>query len=184
MSWSVPHTFSVGEVVTASTMNTYVTDNIRAIAPLGSYIYLHQAATTVETLINGGWLECNGAAVSRSTYATLFGLVSTSYGAGDGSTTFNVPNLSGRMPVGLGVAGTHHSDVTALGGSEGAAASARRPKHYHTYAKPTNSGDAQGGGGGVLPFNTFSGTLNTSGTAGPLDAPAYLVAGVWGIKFS
>jgi len=39
-----------------------------------------------------GWLLCNGAAVSRSTYATLFAVIGTTYGVGNGSTTFNVPN--------------------------------------------------------------------------------------------
>jgi microcystin-dependent protein len=47
-----------------------------------------------------GWLLCDGSAVSRTTYATLFGVVSTTYGVGDGSTTFNLPNLQGEVPVG------------------------------------------------------------------------------------
>jgi len=47
-----------------------------------------------------GYLLCNGAAVSRSTYAELFAVVSTTYGGGDGSTTFNVPQLQGKMPQG------------------------------------------------------------------------------------
>jgi hypothetical protein len=41
-----------------------------------------------------GWLECNGQAVSRTTYAALFASISTTFGAGDGSTTFNVPNIA------------------------------------------------------------------------------------------
>ena len=47
-----------------------------------------------------GYLLCNGAAVSRSTYADLFAVISTTYGSGDGSTTFNVPQLQGKMPQG------------------------------------------------------------------------------------
>jgi len=47
-----------------------------------------------------GYLLCNGGAVSRSTYADLFAVVSTTYGSGDGSTTFNVPQLQGKMPQG------------------------------------------------------------------------------------
>jgi microcystin-dependent protein len=47
-----------------------------------------------------GYLLCNGGAVSRSTYADLFAVISTTYGAGDGSTTFNVPQLQGKMPQG------------------------------------------------------------------------------------
>jgi microcystin-dependent protein len=49
-----------------------------------------------------GWLLCNGAAVSRTTYDTLFAVISTTYGTGNGSTTFNVPNLENRVPIGSG----------------------------------------------------------------------------------
>jgi len=47
-----------------------------------------------------GFLNCDGSAVSRTTYADLFAVVGTSFGAGDGSTTFNLPNLQGRFPLG------------------------------------------------------------------------------------
>ena len=47
-----------------------------------------------------GFLECDGSAVSRSTYATLFGIIGTTYGSGDGSTTFNVPDLQDNVAVG------------------------------------------------------------------------------------
>ena len=53
-----------------------------------------------KTTAPAGYLLCNGAAVSRTTYADLFGVISTTYGAGDGSTTFNVPQLQGKMPQG------------------------------------------------------------------------------------
>ena len=54
-----------------------------------------------KTTAPAGYLLCNGAAVSRSTYADLFAIVSTTYGSGDGSTTFNVPQLQGKMPQGF-----------------------------------------------------------------------------------
>ena len=50
--------------------------------------------------VPAGFLECNGAAVSRSTYSALFAIVGTTYGAGDGSTTFNTPDLQDNTPVG------------------------------------------------------------------------------------
>ena len=59
--------------------------------PVGSVFNL--ATTTVPT----GFLECNGAAVSRSTYATLFATISTTWGVGDGSSTFNLPDLRGQF---------------------------------------------------------------------------------------
>ena len=47
-----------------------------------------------------GFLECNGQAVSRSTYAALFAIVATTYGSGDGSSTFNLPNLADNVAIG------------------------------------------------------------------------------------
>lgn len=47
-----------------------------------------------------GWLLCQGQAISRTTYAALYALIGTMYGAGNGSTTFNLPDLQGRVPVG------------------------------------------------------------------------------------
>jgi microcystin-dependent protein len=56
------------------------------------------AFSTVPT----GWLECDGSAVSRSTYSALFSAISTTFGTGDGSSTFNLPDLRGRSPIGKG----------------------------------------------------------------------------------
>lgn len=66
-----------------------------------------------------GYLLCNGEAVSRTTYAALFAVIGTTYGAGDGSTTFNLPDLRGRTAIGAG-AGTGLSSRTlaATGGAE------------------------------------------------------------------
>ena len=47
-----------------------------------------------------GFLLCDGSAVSRTTYSTLFGVIGTTFGVGDGSTTFNLPDLRGRVPAG------------------------------------------------------------------------------------
>jgi microcystin-dependent protein len=49
--------------------------------------------------VPSGFLECNGAAVSRSTYAALFAIVSTTYGSGDGASTFNLPDLQDNVAV-------------------------------------------------------------------------------------
>ena len=50
--------------------------------------------------IPSGFLECNGAAVSRSTYSALFAIISTTYGAGDGASTFNLPDLQDNVAMG------------------------------------------------------------------------------------
>ena len=54
------------------------------------------------TTAPSGWLICDGTAVSRTTYADLFAAIGTTYGVGDGSSTFNVPNLKDRFPMGVG----------------------------------------------------------------------------------
>jgi len=62
-----------------------------------------------------GFLLCDGSAVSRTTYATLFGVIGTTYGVGNGSTTFNLPDLRQRFPLGKAVSG----DGSTLGGVGG-----------------------------------------------------------------
>ena len=53
--------------------------------------------TMATTTVPSGYLECDGAAVSRTTYADLFAAIGTTWGAGNGSSTFNVPNLQGEF---------------------------------------------------------------------------------------
>lgn len=66
------------------------------------------------------WLNCDGSAVSRTTYASLFTAIGTTFGVGDGSTTFNIPNLQRRVIVGSGGSGTGTlaNTVGATGGAE------------------------------------------------------------------
>ena len=79
----------------------------RALTPTGA-VLAYAGAT-----IPAGFLLCDGRAVSRTTYAALFGVIGTTYGSGDGTTTFNLPDLRGRVPVGV------DSDAN-LGGVAGA----------------------------------------------------------------
>ncbi len=72
-----------------------------------------------------GWLLCDGSAISRSTYSGLYTVIATNYGSGDGSTTFNVPDLRGRMPMGLDNMGgvsagiVENQEADNLGGTSG-----------------------------------------------------------------
>lgn len=80
------------------------------------------------TVAPEGYLFCDGSAVSRSTYATLYAVIGDTFGAGDGSSTFNVPDLSGRVP--LGVSSTHLLGST--GGSETVTLTEQElPAHVH-----------------------------------------------------
>ena len=114
--------------LSAETMNTLQTNVENAIeevagrivgigaAPIGSIITWTTAAAP------RGWLVCDGSAISRTTYSDLFAVVGTTYGVGDGSTTFNLPDLKGRVPVGYGTGtdGNNKSlDFTPLGSQGG-----------------------------------------------------------------
>lgn len=133
-----------------------------------------------------GWLLCNGAAISRSVYAELFDAIATTYGAGDGATTFNLPDLRDRVPIGAG--GSRAPN--AQGGAETVAlASMQMPSHnhggvtnvenqafnfnfgawtggadrslMHTHGVTNNAGDPWGGSGGSEIAYTFMGAVFT-----------------------
>lgn len=102
-----------------------------------------------------GWLMCYGQAISRTTYATLFNAIGTAFGAGDGSTTFNVPDFRGRVPAGKddmgGTSANRLSSTVAstkLGAVGGAATHtlsvSEMPSHKHSLVDAvTGLGNAQ-----------------------------------------
>jgi microcystin-dependent protein len=75
-----------------------------------------------------GYLLCNGAAVSRTTYAALFAVYGTTFGSGDGATTFNVPDFRDRMPIG---AGSTYSLAATGGAATTTIATTNLPAHNH-----------------------------------------------------
>lgn len=113
-----------------------------------------------------GWLLCDGSAVSRTTYAALFAAIGTTYGSGDGSTTFNVPNYKGRVPVGLDGA---QGEFDALGESGGAKTHTlslgEMPNHSHSIAGSLNWGFAPNPGGQAGSWQAFGngGSHSTNG---------------------
>ena len=80
---------------------------IQALEPIGTIKAMGHST------VPQGYLACDGSAVSRTTYVTLFGLLSTTWGAGDGSTTFNVPDLRGRVLVGSGTSTVTETQAAA-----------------------------------------------------------------------
>ena len=94
--------------------------------------------------IPSGFLECNGAAVSRSTYSALFAIVGTTYGAGNGSTTFNLPDIQDDVVIGKSptkaLASTGGANTVAASGNISGTASSHTlstpeiPSHNHPAA--------------------------------------------------
>ncbi len=79
-----------------------------------------------------GWLICNGAAISRTTYADLFAVIGTTYGVGDGSTTFNLPDLRGVFVRGSGTSGKlTNANGAAFSGVLGTYQNDEFQGHYH-----------------------------------------------------
>lgn len=133
---------------------------------------LHQTGDFKATAVSvapTGWLLCDGAAVSRATYAALFTAISTTYGAGDGSTTFNLPDLRGRVPVGVDGTAARLTASDALGQSGGAEkhtlTTAEIPAHTHGYSG-ANIVATVDAGSTVNLANAFSATTTSTGGGG------------------
>jgi len=117
-----------------------------------------------------GYLSCNGGAYSRTTYADLFAVIGTQYGSGNGTTTFNVPDLRQRFPLGRASSGTG-STLGATGG---------QIDHTHTVNPPNTQTTSAGG-------HTHTGTTSTegahthTGTTGGPSATANKLGGLGGV---
>lgn len=116
---------AVTDPVTAATINDRL-DELDAAIGLGGGSIVGEVRMWVTDTAPPGWLLCYGQAVSRSTYASLFAIVGTAFGVGNGSTTFNLPDLRGRTVIGQDdMGGTSANRITAaaadsIGGSGGA----------------------------------------------------------------
>jgi microcystin-dependent protein len=110
-----------------------------------------------------GWLAADGTAVSRSTYATLFAAIATTYGVGNGSTTFNVPDLRGYFVRGTGT----NSDGT-VSGTFAAKQADELKSHTHTYTFKSTTGGSSAGGDPNSITNT---SVNTGATGGTETRP-------------
>ncbi|HID72544.1 TPA: hypothetical protein EYP38_01265 [Candidatus Micrarchaeota archaeon] len=142
-----------------------------------------------------GWLLCDGSAVSRTTYADLFDAIGTTFGAGDGSTTFNVPDLRGRVFAGLDNMGGSSANVVtdasadSLGGTMGeethTLTEAEMPSHTHRQVAHNvgtlGAASNAGANSTANQFNSSDYTLSTGGDAAHNNMPPTMF-GNWIIK--
>jgi microcystin-dependent protein len=154
-------------------------NNVLAVAaPTGSVMAFAGGATPT------GWLLCAGTAVSRTTYAALYAVIGDTWGAGDGSTTFNVPDLQGAFLRGAG-AGNNPSP-RAVGsyeadGNQSHTHTATQPDHAHTSQYPALS--SQVVGGSTVAISYFTGGTTSPATSGVSGgAPAITVASQGGAQ--
>lgn len=123
-----------------------------------------------------GYLECNGQAVSRTTFARLFAAIGTSYGVGDGSTTFNVPNLAGRVVVGFQSGDPDFGTMAQVGGAKThTLVTGEIPAHSHGLTDPTHAhgltdpGHTHGRNFALGGADTGSGSIITDGQRVAVD---------------
>jgi microcystin-dependent protein len=112
-----------------------------------------------------GYLLCDGAAVSRTTFAALFAVIGGYYGAGDGASTFNLPDFRGRVAVGKNTANPYQ-DHGSLGNSDGTPVHARRTRHRHTVGDPGHSHYDRGGARPFPAHGNYADTYDAEGWTG------------------
>lgn len=112
-----------------------------------------------------GWILCDGSAVSRTTYADLFAVLSTTYGTGDGSTTFNVPDCRGVFVRG---AGSQTISSITYTGTRGTTQGDQIQGHKHTVYWQDNNDYARDGGSQGTQQLTSSQTDETASTSTPI----------------
>jgi microcystin-dependent protein len=160
---------SVSGVTYYSTTGQFqlITNNINVAIPPG------QVATYAMTSCPSGWLAADGTAISRTTYASLYSTIGTTWGAGNGSSTFNVPDLRGVFVRGTGTNGNG-----AVGQAVGTYAAdtylnhnhtASQAAHTHTYTQVTTTAQATGGSGSNYFNNSTTGTTSSATPAVTVD---------------
>ena len=164
------------------TIDTTMYTISQGIVPTGTLLDFAGAAAPT------GYVLCYGQAIDRTTYATLFAVVGTTYGIGDGSTTFNVPDFRGRVAAGKdnmggsaanritnAVSGITATNLGAVGGDQNSqshthTATVTDAGHLHLPQSPSSvfvaaggaaSGAAIGSGGVVTDVNTTTSTATT-----------------------
>lgn len=143
-----------------------------------------------------GWLLCDGAAVSRATYADLFAVIGTTYGSGDGSTTFNLPDITGRVVAGKEASetrlttagcGINGGTLGAAGGAQtlsahthgaGSLSAASGGTHTHDTGVGGGFATTAAGSGLTLSVGAQNATAASTGTTG--SAHTHTVTGTSG----
>lgn len=164
-------------------------DNAGVWYDVATFVFVGSVILWPLAAIPDGYLECNGQAVSRTTYARLFSAIATIYGVGDGSTTFNLPNLAGRVPVGFLTADSDFGAMPQTGGAKThTLVTGEIPAHSHAVTDPTHAHGVTDSGhshtydivlGGV---DAGSGALITDGQRTPTARTPSVNSGTTGVS--
>ena len=168
---------AIGSAVTskADKVNGATTDNLAALDSNGNLKDSGESASSVGSPTGSvisfagssapsGWLLCSGQNENRATYANLFNVIGETFGAGDGSTTFGIPDLRGEF-----VRGWDNGRGVDSGRNFGSSQQDEFKEHSHSYSEPNNLGNSFASG----PFALFEGKTgaNTSSEGGNETRP-------------
>jgi microcystin-dependent protein len=171
---------SIGQIQTEQDLDDFMRQRLNLPGNLQQAIQVAVADATVPTGVlspfagaspPAGYLLCDGSEVSRATYSALYAVVGDTYGAGDGTSTFNLPDLRGRAIYGVGT----HADLNALGDADALAVADRTPAqsyaHTHTFTTANAGFDnvavAAGGAAlAALASHQYTGTTDAASPAG------------------
>ena len=131
-------TAATGDILFNSTTTSFQGYNGSAWGELAAGVPVGTILTFGATNPPSGFLECNGSAISRSTYASLFSILSTTHGAGDGSSTFNLTDLRGQF-----VRGWDNSAGVDASRTFGSSQTDQNKNHTHTTDSTSLTGDVQ-----------------------------------------
>ena len=150
---------TAGQVLTSGGASAAPTWSTSSGTPAGAVDYFAMSSAPT------GYLKANGAAISRSTYSTLFTAIGTTFGTGDGSTTFNVPDLRGEF-----VRGWADGRAVDTGRALGSAQADDFKSHTHGYVNNGTGYDNDNNQGGNR-YGAYGNALNTSATGGTETRP-------------
>lgn len=144
-----------GGTINVTNINVAQISGSGATSDIGDYKY------SAKNINHSGWLLCNGLTISRVTYVGLFGIIGTVFGVGDGVTTFNLPDFSGRIAGSIGTgSGLSIRTLGQIVGNETHTLTvSEMPSHAHSYTSP-------GGTNGSANQNVFLAQTFNAATAG------------------
>lgn len=168
---------SVSYAVTADTVDgLHATQITASVALLPGAVIPYAGASAPP-----GWLLCDGSPISRVVYSNLFDVIGTTYGTGDSSTTFNVPNLRGRVPVGYDSTQVEFDVLGEIGGEKAHILQiGEMPLHSHSLAanlgnNGSGSGELEGTYGNAHRINDSGVTGDTGGGTAHNNLSPYVV---------
>lgn len=155
--------------VDGSITNEFKAEVAQFSTPTGMLMY------SLTLSVGEGWLLCDGSEVSRTTYANLFTAIGTRYGAGDGSSTFTLPDLRGRSLLGTGLGsqgGTlTNRDINTkyLGEESHVQTEAELAPHTHEWDGPSTRTEERGDGANLVWRGTLVDDTSSVGTGSPMN---------------